>query len=149
MFLDNEKIRIEKALKKVQMSDYIENQTFTLSLGQKQRITIASILAINTKYIVLDESTAMLDTKGKEEIYNIIKNLKQEGYTIIYTTNIANEMLLADRIILIENKSIVEEILAKDIIDKIPLLKKHNINLPDILEIVDNLNKNRNTFKFR
>ena len=147
--LDNEKIRIEKALEKVQMSDYIENQTFTLSLGQKQRITIASILAINTKYIVLDESTAMLDTKGKEEIYNIIKNLKQEGYTIIYTTNIANEMLLADRIILIENKSIVEEILAKDIIDKIPLLKKHNINLPDILEIVDNLNKNRNTFKFR
>ena len=41
--LDNEKIRIEKALEKVQMSDYIENQTFTLSLGQKQRITIASI----------------------------------------------------------------------------------------------------------
>ena len=80
--------KITKVLTKVGLEGKEKQEAYTLSLGQKQRLTIASVLAMETKYIVLDEPTAMLDPKGKEEIYKIVKELKQEGYSIIYITNI-------------------------------------------------------------
>jgi len=51
----------------------------------------------------------MIDSKGKEEIYHIVENLKKEGYTIVYITNAAEEMLLADRIIVLDGGRIVEK----------------------------------------
>ena len=71
--LDNKEERIEKALKEVGMEKYINCEAFDLSLGQKQRITIAGVLSIGTKIIVLDEPTAMLDPQGKEDIRKIVK----------------------------------------------------------------------------
>ena len=124
------------------MEDFIESNSYELSLGQKQRITIAGVLAIDTKYIVLDEATAMIDSKGKEEIYKIIEKLKQEKYTIIYTTNIADELLLADKILIIDNHKIACEINKKDIIEKIEILKEYDIKLPKILEIIELLKQN-------
>lgn len=134
--LENEEQRVEAALEKVDMKKYINANTHELSLGQKQRTTIAGVLAINTKYIVLDEATAMLDTKGKEEIYKIIKKLKEEGYTIIYTTNIAEEILIADKILIIDNKEIAVEIKREEIIEKIEEFKKYNIKIPKELEVI-------------
>lgn len=63
--LEDIDLRIKKALKKVKMQEYINNETYELSLGQKQRITIASVLAINPSYIVLDEPTTMIDSERK------------------------------------------------------------------------------------
>lgn len=85
------------------MSEYINKEAYDLSLGQKQRVTIAGVLAIKPKVIVMDEPTAMLDPEGKKDVRNIMEKLKQEGYTIIYTTNIEEEISLADRVIELES----------------------------------------------
>ncbi len=90
------------------MSEYINKETYDLSLGQKQRVTIAGVLGVKPKVIVMDEPTAMLDPEGKKDVRNIMEKLKQEGYTIIYTTNIEEEISLADRVIELESGRIKE-----------------------------------------
>lgn len=96
--IDKQEEKISQALKKVGLEGTNKQEAFTLSLGQKQRLCIASVLAMQTKYIVFDEPTAMIDPKGKKDIYKIVKQLKQDGYTIIYVTNVIEEIELADEI---------------------------------------------------
>ena len=104
--INNKENRIKVALNLVDMNDFYEKETYGLSLGQKQRINIAGILATGTKYIVMDEPTTMIDTIGKDKIHKIIKELKQKGYTFIIITNNSEELLLGDRIVILENKNI-------------------------------------------
>ena len=127
---------IENSLNKVNMSDYIYSDSHALSLGQKQRIAIASSLAIDPKILIFDEPTAMLDPKGKKDICNIIKNIHNEGYTIIYVTNVIDEILLADRIIGLENGCIKHEFQKNDIWDNINVLEEMELELPSIFEII-------------
>lgn len=127
--------RIDEVLEKVEMSEFINKDLYELSLGQKQRIVIAEILAKKPKYIVLDEPTTMIDSLGKEKIHNIVKKLKKDGYTIIYITNYAEEILLADRVLILEQGSICEEIKKQELLEKTDILLKHNIKLPKVIEI--------------
>lgn len=141
-----EKKEIEKkinwALEQVGMYEFKEHDLYTLSLGQKQRLVIAEILAKNPKYIILDEPTTMIDSQGKEEIYKIIRKLKNQGYTIICITNLADEILLADKTLILEGGKIVHEIEKRDLIDKAYLLEKFNIRQPTLLKILTELKKN-------
>ena len=138
--------RIDESLKKVNMLEYINKDLYELSLGQKQRIAIAEVLARKPKYIVFDEPTTMIDSTGKEQIYSIIKTLKKEGYTIIYTTNVAEEILLADRILIIKNGQIINEIKKENLMQSVEILVKNNIKLPMIIEIALKLGINLNQF---
>ncbi len=137
--IENREEVIHDALKKVGMEEYIKKDPFELSLGQKQRIAIAGVLALNTKIIVLDEPTTMLDPEGKKAIYEIVKKLKEQGYTIIYITNVIDEILLADRVIAIKNGQIQKEFLKKDILKNLDTLKSLNIELPVIVQILEKL----------
>ena len=138
--------RIIESLKKVNMLEYINRDLYELSLGQKQRIAIAEVLARKPKYIVFDEPTTMIDSTGKEQIYKIIKTLKKEGYTIIYTTNVAEEILLADRILIIKNGQIINEIKKEELMQSVEILENNNIKLPMIIEIALKLGINLNQF---
>lgn len=131
--------RIQTSLSKVNMKDKMEEDLYELSFGQKQRIVISEVLAKQPKYLVFDEPTTMIDSKGKEKIYHIVEGLKKEGYTIIYITNIAEEMLLADRIILLNDGEIVEEIKKEEILDKLDVFQQYDIKIPLVLEIVQRL----------
>lgn len=133
---------IKQALKQVNMEEHIKKDPFELSLGQKQRVAIAGVLALNTKIIVLDEPTTMLDPEGKKAIYDIVNGLKQQGYTIIYITNAIDEILLADRIIVIKDKQIQKEFSKKDILQNIDILKSLSLELPMIIQIVEKLKEN-------
>ena len=140
--LDNEEIRIKENLQKVDMQNYFDKDIYELSLGQKQRITIASTLAINPKYLIFDEPTTMIDSEGKDEIYKIIKNLRKQKYTIIYVTNAIEEILMADRIIILERGEIVKDFLKENILDNIEDLKKHGIKVPKIVQALEICEKN-------
>ena len=140
--IEDKEERIKEALKQVQMEEYLENDTYELSLGQKQRVTIAGVLSIKPKYIVMDEPTAMLDPEGKEEIRKIVKELKELGYTIIYITNIIDEIFISDRVVILEKGSIIKEFKTKDILENIEFLKNHNITIPKIVELMEELKKN-------
>ena len=133
---------IENSLKMVDMSEYIDCDLYNLSLGQKQRIVIAEALAIHPKYIILDEPTSMIDSFGKEKIHKIIKKLKNEGYTILCITNNADEILLADRTLILKNGKIEIEIKKEDLVRKSYLLEENEIVLPTILKILTEFNRN-------
>jgi ABC-type multidrug transport system ATPase subunit len=79
---------------------------------------------------------------GKEKIYKIIENLKNEGYTIICITNLADEILIADRTLILKNGRIVNEIKKKELVDKSGILKENGIKEPILLEILNKLKKN-------
>lgn len=140
---DKQHIRqdILECLKMVETSEYINSDSYELSLGQKQRIAIASVLAMNPKTIVFDEPTAMIDPQGKEKIYEILKNLNKQGYTIIYITNVVDEILLSDRIIVLKDGILQKDFKKKDIIDNVDLLLEQNLKIPTVLQMVLELNK--------
>lgn len=133
--------RIKTALQKVEMETYEQKESFALSLGQKQRITIASVLAVDTPYLVLDEPTAMLDPKGKDEIYKIIQELKKQGYTIIYITNVIDEILLSDKIIIMEDGKIAHTFYKTEIMEHIQEIEECDIKIPTIVRTVIELEK--------
>lgn len=128
--------RISTSLKQVDIYDFKDKDLYALSLGQKQRIMIAEILAKNPKYIILDEPTTMIDSYGKEKIHDIILDLKQKGYTIICITNLSDEILLADRTLILDNGEIVAEIKKEELIDKYDILEKYGIKIPTLLNIL-------------
>ena len=127
---------INEALECVDMLGCEDSDLYYLSLGQKQRIMIAEILARKPKYIVLDEPTTMIDSVGKEKIYNLILKLKKAGYTIICITNLADEILLADKTIILNNGQVVEEIKRNELIEKAKRFEENEIKIPIILEIL-------------
>ena len=131
---------IEEALKTVNMEKHINSITYNLSGGEKQRIGIASVLALNPKYIIFDESTSMLDINGKKEIYKIINNLKSKNIGIIFITNIMDELIYADEIIILSNKK-AEKYTKKEILNNTEILKKHNLKIPVNLKLIEILRK--------
>ena len=131
------------------MEEQKKQDLYSLSLGQKQRIMLAEVLAKEPKYIILDEPTTMIDSQGKDKIYEIIGNLKKQGYTIICITNLADEILLADRTLILDNGKIACEIKKEELVEKSYLLEKYNIKQPTILKILTELQKNNITINLK
>lgn len=134
--IENYEEKIENSLKKLNMQEFLNSESYDLSMGQKQRVTIAGVVATDPKYIVLDEPTTMIDSEGKEDVYNMVKELNKQGYTIIYITNFIDEILMADKIVVIEDGKIINNFEKKDILNQIDFLKEHEIKIPYIVELV-------------
>ena len=134
--IENYKEKIENSLKKLNMQEFLNSESYDLSMGQKQRVTIAGVVATNPKYIVLDEPTTMIDSEGKEEVYRLVKELNKQGYTIIYITNFIDEILMADKIVVIEGGKIINTFAKVDILNQIDFLKEHEIKIPYIVELI-------------
>lgn len=132
--LDNAEERIKRSLEIVNMQGYENSEAYDLSMGQKQRITIASVLSMGTKHIVMDEPTAMLDSEGKETVYEVLKKLKSEGYTIVYATNVMDEIFYSDRVIVMEKGNIVKEFKPGEILENIEFLKEKNLQIPSKIQ---------------
>lgn len=100
--------RISFALQAVGMESYRHAITSRLSGGQKQRIAIAGVLALKPKIMILDESTAMLDPRGRKEVIEVVKKLnREEKITVILITHFPEEALLADRAVVMNHGQIV------------------------------------------
>ncbi len=102
--------RVHEALKSVNMEEFLDQEPHHLSGGQKQRVAIAGVLALQPKIIVLDESTSMLDPKGKQEVLHTIRMLKQqESLTVISITHDLEEAAKADRILVLNQGEVYKE----------------------------------------
>ena len=120
--------RIRKSLKLVGMLKHINNNPYNLSMGEKQRIALASVLATDKEFLLLDEVTSMVDYNGKLDIYKLIMELKKKGIGIIMTTNIVDELLFADRIVIINDQHEVKGVYEqKEIFDNLDLLDGFHI----------------------
>lgn len=108
--------RIRFALQAVGMEEYRHATPTRLSGGQKQRIAIAGVLALKPRVMILDESTAMLDPKGRREVIDVVRKLnKEEKITVILITHFAEEALLADRAVVMHQGRIVAQGLPKEV----------------------------------
>ena len=134
--LDNVDEKIDKALKVVGMSKHKKSNPYNLSMGEKQRIALASALSTNKKYLLLDEVTSMVDYNGKQDIYNLIDELKKKKIGIIMTTNIVDELLYADRIVIMgDNHEVKGVYLKEEIFRDLNLLK--NFHIPFKFKVIN------------
>ena len=135
--------RVDDSLSSVGMTKYINSSTASLSGGQKQRVAIASILAMKPRYIILDEPTAMLDPKGRKEVISTIKKLnKENGITVILITHYMDEAVQADRVIVMQEGSVIMDDTPKKVFSKTDELKACGLDVPQVTELTHLLIKN-------
>ena len=131
------RIRVDEALKAVDMYEYRTHAPFKLSGGQKQRVAIAGIIAMQPQCLVLDEPTAMLDPKGRDEVMATIKKLnKEKGITIVLITHYMDEAVQADRVVVMDNGSVLVEGTPHEVFSQVELLKRHRLDVPQATELM-------------
>lgn len=124
---------IDETLKMVGMYEFKKSSVAKLSGGQKQRVAIAGILAMKPKCIVFDESTSMLDPIGRKEVLNIMKKLNCEHKTtIINITHYMEEVVFADRVIVMKDGNILKEDTPRNIFADGEVLAKANLSVPQV-----------------
>lgn len=134
--------RVDNALKSVGMSEFSKSTPHHLSGGQKQRIAIAGVIAIEPECIVLDEPTAMLDPKGRQEIINTVLKLnKEKNKTVVLITHFMEEAEMADRVIVMDDGKIVSDGTPKDVFSDVSLLKSVGLDVPQTTELLYTLKK--------
>ena len=141
----------EKALKNLNLLEYKDRLTYQLSGGEKQRLAIASILAMGTEILIFDEATSMLDPVGKKEVLRIMKELNSQGKTIIHITHDRDDILEASKVMLLSEGEIkylgspykvFDDDIAfllkiKNILEKHNIkVEDENINMEDLVKIV-------------
>lgn len=133
---DEIRLRVDSALKSVDMYDYRNQPPHKLSGGQKQRVAIAGIIAMQPQCIVLDEPTAMLDPKGRQEVMTTIKRLnKEQGITVVLITHYMEEAVDADRVIVMDDGKILTSGTPAEVFSQVELLKRHRLDVPQVTEL--------------
>ncbi len=131
--------RVDEVLKTVGLSEYATHDTHKLSGGQKQRVAIAGMLAMDPECIIFDESTAMLDPKGREDILGTILSLRDKGMTVVLITHYMNEAALADNIILVDKGKAILSGTPKEIFANKELLEECGLEAPQAQALVQKL----------
>ena len=127
---------IERYSKRVRMDQFLDHEPTKLSGGQKQRVAIAGILAMSPSIIILDESTSMLDPRGRKEINELIRELKEDKeMTIISITHDIEEAKNADRILLLNKGEIVGDDQPETLLMNEKLLLDLHLDTPFALKV--------------
>ncbi len=137
------RIRVDAALKSVGMYEYRLHEPHKLSGGQKQRVAIAGVMAMQTDCIVLDEPTAMLDPKGREEVMSSMLRLNKEmGKTVVLITHYMDEAVKADRVIVMDSGNVVLDGTPAEVFAHDDIIEKAGLELPDSAKLASALRKN-------
>ena len=134
--------RVDAALKQVGMSKYANHAPHLLSGGQKQRIAIAGVIAMEPKCIVLDEPTAMLDPRGRQEVMDTITRLNREkGITVVLITHHMDEAARAQRVVVMHKGKVAADGTPKEVFSQVKLLHELGLAAPETVELCDELNR--------
>ena len=131
--------RVDWALDAVGMGAHAKGTPFRLSGGQKQRIAIAGVLALKPRVMVLDESTAMLDPKGRAEVLAVVDRLRrEENITVILITHFLEEALFANKVIVLNGGKIVMEG-GKEVLTRADELSAIGLDVPFAASVANQL----------
>ncbi len=128
--------RVDDALAAVGMSNHAEDSPLRLSGGQKARIAIAGVLAMHPKCIVFDESTAMLDPSGREEVLaEALRLNRDEGITVIWITHYPEELVYSDQIFVMFNGELDMTGPPTEVFSQVTRLYELGLAVPEITRI--------------
>lgn len=123
--------KIDEMLELTGLAAYKYSNTSRISGGQKQRLAIASAMAMTPECIVLDEATSMLDPQGARDMLELVQKLHREkNITVIMVTHKISEALMADRVYILDNSKIVAEGTPEDVFTDVERLKKYGLEIP-------------------
>ena len=121
---------------------YLESSHFDLSGGQKRRVAIAGILAMNPDILILDEPTAGLDPQGAKEMLNLFKRINKTGKTVIIVSHDMNQVLeYCDDVIVMRNGRVERHETVDQIFKETEYLSSLSIDLPTITSFILQLNE--------
>lgn len=134
--------RVDQSLEAVGMTAYRMKSPNKLSGGQKQRVAIAGVMAMRPQCIVLDEPTAMLDPNGRKEVVRTVHELnRQEGITVVLITHYMEEVIDADRVIVMDDGRVVMDGTPKEVFSRVEELKSYRLDVPQVTELAYELQK--------
>jgi energy-coupling factor transport system ATP-binding protein len=128
--------RIRPALAAVGLAGFDRRDPTSLSGGEKQRLAIASVLALRPSVIVLDEPTTDLDPEGKAEVFALIRSLRQQGFSLIVIEHEAEVLRDADRLVLLREAEIIAEGAPHELMSRLDLLEECGVHPPDLNRVL-------------
>lgn len=129
--------RVDDALRTVGMYEYKDSQPHRLSGGQKQRVAIAGVIAMMPECIVFDESTAMLDPRGRAEVMQTIRRLNRDcGMTVLHITHYMDEAVKADRVMVINDGKLFADGTPKEVFRDVAALRRVGLDVPQGRELL-------------
>lgn len=132
--------RVHRIIQRLDLTHLSKRLPHTLSGGEQQRLVIAGILVMETKIIVLDEATSMLDSNGKRDILRLIRELNEnEGITVLSITHSLVEAVLSDIVFVLDGGGIVFSGTPGEFINNDEILGRLNIELPEFLLLLRGL----------
>ena len=133
--------RVKESLKAVGMEGFENKPPHHLSGGQKKRVAIAGILAMEPEVIVLDEPTAGLDPLGASQIMKLLYDLNKKGITIIISTHDVDLVpIYANRVYIMSEGQIIKEGAPKEVFSNSEIIRKANLRLPRVAHLIEILN---------
>jgi energy-coupling factor transporter ATPase len=134
--------RVDESLEAVGMTAYRLKSPNKLSGGQKQRVAIAGVMAMKPRCIIMDEPTAMLDPNGRKEVIRTVRELnKKEGITVLLITHYMEEVINADRVIVMDGGHVVMDGTPREIFSRVDELKAYRLDVPQVTELAWELKK--------
>jgi energy-coupling factor transport system ATP-binding protein len=133
--------RIKWVCELTHLEELLDKPPYDLSGGQKQRVAIAAVLAAKPKIVILDEPTSMLDPKSKDEVFEILRMIKEElkMTVIVVEHNIEKIAELSDEVLLMNNGKIIRHEKTDEFFKDINLLKENGLKVPESIEILYHL----------
>ena len=137
---DEMRRRVDDSMKMAGIYEYRERAPHNLSGGQKQRVAIAGVVAMRPDCLILDEATAMLDPRGREQVMQTIHYLNRNmGITVVSITHYMEEVIDADRVVVIDGGHVVMDGTPKEVFSRVKELKKYSLDVPQVTELADEL----------
>ena len=134
--------RVDDALRAVGMTEYAQHEPHRLSGGQKQRVAIAGVLAMKPACMILDESTAMLDPIGREEVLSVVERLnREEKITVITITHYMEEAARADRIVVLNDGEVLISGTPGEVFSQPALLARAGLETPQCTALCHRLKR--------
>ncbi len=135
-------LRVEESLRSVGMLEYRTHSPNKLAGGQKQRVAIAGVLAMEPQCIVLDEPTAMLDPNGRKEVIRTVMELRRKKQvTVILITHYMEEVIDADQVYVMDGGRIVMKGTPREIFSQVEELKKYRLDVPQVTMLAEELRR--------
>lgn len=140
--------RIDESLEILGIKELRFAQTSKLSGGQKQKVSLAGILSMKSKILVLDEPTSMIDKNGRVDLLNKVYELnKKEKITVILISHYIEEISYADRVLVMNKGKVIIDDTPKNVVLKDAMLKDAGIELPYITRLSQELKKSGKNLK--